>query len=147
MCNTYYNSLLKSPILYWASWQKTRHLDENHLLLVKIFRYLQRLIHEFWIHTLILMAICNSTITINKSSCNHNFPSKTYFISTSLSVSLKQILRRIKMANRILVISTFIAISFSMVASFEPSPLQDFCVADPTSSGQDCTDIHRIILQ
>ncbi|KAL3612886.1 hypothetical protein D5086_003906 [Populus alba] len=49
------------------------------------------------------------------------------------------------MANRILVISTFIAISFSMVASFEPSPLQDFCVADPTSSGQDCTDIHRII--
>ncbi|KAL9403157.1 hypothetical protein Peur_000129 [Populus x canadensis] len=40
------------------------------------------------------------------------------------------------MANRILVISTFIAISFSVVASFEPSPLQDFCVADPTSSAR-----------
>jgi hypothetical protein len=51
------------------------------------------------------------------------------------------------MANRILVISTFIAIACAVVTSFEPSPLQDFCVADPTSSGQDCTDIHRIILQ
>jgi hypothetical protein len=51
------------------------------------------------------------------------------------------------MASHILVIVSFLAIACAVVTSFEPSPLQDFCVSDPTSSGQDCTDIHRIILQ
>jgi hypothetical protein len=74
--------------------------------------------------------------TIYKSSCNHPFPSQTYFISLSLTI-----LRKIKMANHLLVIASLLVIACAMVTAFEPSPLQDFCVADPTSSGQDLTNL------
>ncbi|KAK6117522.1 hypothetical protein DH2020_048742 [Rehmannia glutinosa] len=41
------------------------------------------------------------------------------------------------MANNFLLLNIIIAISFCcIVFAFEPSPLQDFCVADPTSSGR-----------
>ncbi|CAK7357334.1 unnamed protein product [Dovyalis caffra] len=40
------------------------------------------------------------------------------------------------MANHILVIASLLAIACAMVTAFEPSPLQDFCVADPTSSAR-----------
>ncbi|KAK9267155.1 hypothetical protein L1049_009575 [Liquidambar formosana] len=39
------------------------------------------------------------------------------------------------MANRILVLS-LVAFSCALATAFEPSPLQDFCVADPTSSAR-----------
>ncbi|KAM2496561.1 hypothetical protein COP2_037381 [Malus domestica] len=39
------------------------------------------------------------------------------------------------MANKILLLTTFLAMTCSLVVAFEPSPLQDFCVADATSSG------------
>ncbi|CAN6553481.1 unnamed protein product [Malus baccata var. baccata] len=38
------------------------------------------------------------------------------------------------MANQILLLTTFLAMTCSLVVAFEPSPLQDFCVADATSS-------------
>ncbi|CAK7357337.1 unnamed protein product [Dovyalis caffra] len=40
------------------------------------------------------------------------------------------------MANCVLVIASFVAVTFAMVTAFEPGPLQDFCVADPTSSAR-----------
>ncbi|CAK7357344.1 unnamed protein product [Dovyalis caffra] len=52
------------------------------------------------------------------------------------------------MASRILVIASFIAIAVAIVTAFEPSPLQDFCVADPTSSarvnGLACLDSKKV---
>jgi hypothetical protein len=45
------------------------------------------------------------------------------------------------MANHLLVIASLLVIACAMVTAFEPSPLQDFCVADPTSSGQDLTNL------
>ena len=40
------------------------------------------------------------------------------------------------MASHIMTLS-LLAITYSLAIGFEPSPLQDFCVADPTSSGRD----------
>ncbi|KAI5572122.1 hypothetical protein POPTR_011G162200v4 [Populus trichocarpa] len=40
------------------------------------------------------------------------------------------------MANHLLVIASLLVIACAMVTAFEPSPLQDFCVADPTSSAK-----------
>jgi hypothetical protein len=45
------------------------------------------------------------------------------------------------MANHLLVIASLLVIACAMVTAFEPTPLQDFCVADPTSSGQDLTNL------
>ncbi|XP_050148855.1 putative germin-like protein 2-1 isoform X2 [Malus sylvestris] len=39
------------------------------------------------------------------------------------------------MGNQILLLITFLAMTCALVIAFEPSPLQDFCVADTTSSG------------
>ncbi|RVW80180.1 putative germin-like protein 2-1 [Vitis vinifera] len=40
------------------------------------------------------------------------------------------------MACHNIMILSLLAVTFTLVIAFEPSPLQDFCVADPTSSGQ-----------
>ena len=39
------------------------------------------------------------------------------------------------MASHIMILS-LLAITCSLAIGFEPSPLQDFCVADPASSGR-----------
>lgn len=39
------------------------------------------------------------------------------------------------MANQMLLLTTLLAVTCALVIAFEPSPLQDFCVADTTSSG------------
>ena len=41
------------------------------------------------------------------------------------------------MACHNIMILSLLAVTFTLVIAFEPSPLQDFCVADPTSSGLD----------
>ncbi|XP_034213116.1 putative germin-like protein 2-1 [Prunus dulcis] len=38
------------------------------------------------------------------------------------------------MANQMLLLTTLLAVTCALVIAFEPSPLQDFCVADTTSS-------------
>lgn len=52
------------------------------------------------------------------------------------------------MASQILVIVSFLAISCSLAAAgIEPGPLQDFCVADPSSSGGGLIGLLKITLQ
>ena len=46
------------------------------------------------------------------------------------------------MANNQVLLLSLLATTFALAIAFEPSPLQDFCVADPASSGKDKWNCH-----
>jgi quercetin dioxygenase-like cupin family protein len=55
------------------------------------------------------------------------------------------------MANQVVLILSLLATTFALAIAFEPSPLQDFCVADPTSqarvNGLSCLDAKLVTAQ
>lgn len=79
----------------------------------------------------------------------HISPWKNYTqISSHFCFCLNLQPQAIQMASQILVIVSFLAISCSLAAAgIEPGPLQDFCVADPTSSGGGLIDLLKTTLQ
>lgn len=74
-----------------------------------------------------------SSITTYKSSCMYTCTS-----SVLQFINILLLPQAIDMASHILlVIASFLAIICASATASDPSPLQDFCVADPTSSGCD----------